>query len=98
MRNRGIEFEALVGSDGTLRPFGEVQNTLQAMAGRRVRIGLEVHRLPLRLQASGEEQEIERIAALQMETRGQVMRLLLSEGKLRGNRRFAAALRREAGR
>lgn len=93
-----MEFDALVGRDGNLRPSTEVRRVLRVVAGRRVHIGLKIHPLPVRLRASGTEEEIERIAALQMESRGQVMRVLLSEGKLRKSRRFTAALRQEGGR
>ena len=77
-----VEFESLIEASGTIvippyvvEEFGRV--------GRTVHVRLTAHTISAGLKERDvDEEEIERIAAIQLESRGQVVKFLLSEGAL----------------
>jgi hypothetical protein len=73
-----LEFDAVVGPEGTIAVPPAL---LSEMNGARVRVLLTEENVAQALTAAGvAEEEVQRIAARQMEPRERVLRFLLSEG------------------
>ncbi|HEX9656205.1 MAG TPA: hypothetical protein VGB89_04725 [Bacteroidota bacterium] len=87
MKKPSMEFEAYLGQNGEVAVPKTVLEQLKGK-NRRVRVRITDAELSDRLRTKGvEEEEIDRIASLQMESRSQVIAFLLSEGQLRGVRK-----------
>jgi len=80
------EFEAVIDSEGKIA----VPNHLAVQfGGKRLQVRLISTEISGALKdRSVTEEEVERIAAMQLESRDQVIAFLLSEGSLRNNRGF----------
>ena len=91
---RTLEFEAHIAGNGTIVVPSQVLEALgpQARAGLNVRLTSAV--LADELHVNGvTEEEVERIASLQLESREQVIGFLLSEGALAKRRRSGSRRR-----
>jgi len=84
-----VAFDAHVGRDGTIRLPARVLERFPAGGATKVRVRLTGQRQASALARHGvTEEEIERIAALQMESRDRVVRFLLAGGSLSGQKAF----------
>ncbi len=89
----GMEFDALLQSDGMLRLPESVIRRLGSRGTRRYRVRIIEAKVAERLADKGISQdEIDRIASLQLEPRAQVEKFLLSEGVLRKQKAFRARI------
>jgi hypothetical protein len=82
-KGEGLEFETAIGGDGRIDVPREVLHRLGAHAGSRMRVRL----MPAVIAAALERknvtaEEVQRIAAVQLETSEQVISFLLAEGAL----------------
>ncbi len=86
---QSIEFAATLAPDGTLTLPKDALRTFQAEGNTKVQVRLTAYRVSsdLRTRAVTEE-EIERITALQLEPRENVVRFLRAEGALAGRPAF----------
>ena len=91
---RTLEFEAHITDNGTITVPPQVLEALgsHARAGLNVRLTSTVLAGELHVNGATEE-EVERIASLQLESREQVIGFLLSEGALARRRRSGARKR-----
>jgi len=88
-----FEFDAPLDANGMIAVPAGVLAALRKEKNGRVHIRITGRALTDALRAKGvDEAEVDRIASLQMESRGQVLKFLLSEGALR--RRWSGAARR----
>jgi bifunctional DNA-binding transcriptional regulator/antitoxin component of YhaV-PrlF toxin-antitoxin module len=80
-------FQAVVGEEGTIAVPVSVLEGLGIRPGSRVQVRVSPAQEVARMRRRGiPEEEVERIALLQGEDRGHVVRFLLSEGALAGRR------------
>jgi len=80
---RSLEFEARIADDGTITVPPQMLEALGSHARSRLNIRLTSATLAGELQINGvTEEELERIASMQLESREQVIDFLLSEGAL----------------
>ena len=95
-RNRtSLAFEGVVSSGGTIRLPEKVLRVFPGGRGAKVHVRVTGRRVSIELQALRvSEEEIERIAGLQRESRDHVERFLLSEGSLGKRSRLARSSRR----
>jgi hypothetical protein len=84
-----VEFESAIEPDGFIRLPRTVLSKLKAGTHVTVRLSEEVVAHSLRKRKVTEE-EIEQIALMQLEERGDVVRCLKAEGSLASNRGFRA--------
>ena len=81
------EFEASIGSSGVIALPDDVLKSLKGTA-RNVHVRLTANAVGSSLRKRGvDEEEIERISRMQLESREQVVKFLLSEGALGGKSR-----------
>lgn len=81
---KSVEFETVLGDKGGLVVPAALLKHHGLKGGTKVHVRLTEHALSSRLHRRGvTEEEIERIAGLQLEPREQVVKFLLSEGVLR---------------
>jgi hypothetical protein len=86
---QSIEFSTTLRSDGTLTLPQEALRKFQAEGNTKVHVRLTAHRVTSELRTrSVTEEEIERISALQLEPRENVVRFLRAEGALAGRPAF----------
>lgn len=88
-KNVSIEFEGLVEQDGRISIPHDLLRGLPIAESSKVHVrvtGIQLNRALQKMQVTDEE--IERIATLQLESRDQVVRFLLSEGALKTHGRF----------
>ena len=91
---RTAEFEATVGKDGSLNIPGALLESLGIEEGAKVSVRITGKRAATLLKrGSVTNDEIDRIAGMQLEPTDQVVKFLLSEGVLKGRRRIAARQR-----
>jgi hypothetical protein len=90
-RTEVASFDAVIRDDGTIVvPAADLR-------GSRVRVRVTVHELAAALAARGiGEEEVDRVAAVQLEERERAARFLMSEGSLHGGG-FARRARRGTG-
>ncbi|MEK7263606.1 MAG: hypothetical protein AAB071_03740 [Bacteroidota bacterium] len=82
-----LEFESVVDEDGMLHLPKELANALRK--GTKITVRVTGNVLSKEMKARKiEENEIERIASLQIEPRTQVVKFLLAEGALAENKSF----------
>lgn len=87
-KNSSDEFDATMDEAGRILVPSEIRDRF---AGKKVRVRLRSEEIAVTLRENNvTEEEIERIASVQLESREQVVKLLLSEGTLKGNTLFAA--------
>ena len=81
------QFEAFIDESGRIAVPAELR---KRFGGRKVQVRLQTREMSAAL-ARNEvtEEELERIAAMQLEPREQVVAFLMTEGELRGNSAFA---------
>ncbi len=93
-RRRGVmEFEGTVDRQGRIIIPDSVLQLLETGRGRRISVRLSRTPVSSDLEKKGvSEEEIERIAALQLEPREQVVKFLTSQGSLRKHKRFRARI------
>ncbi len=84
VKRPSTEFDAYLGRNGEVVVPKTILEQLPGK-NRRVRVRITDAELSDQLRIKGvEEEEIDRIASVQMESRSQVIAFLLSEGRLRG--------------
>jgi len=95
-RNRRIvEFDAMLKDGGTIVVPESVLEQLNEGGGGRLHVRLSAPDLVADLKSRRVvETEVEEISALQLESREQVLKFLMSEGALKGHRVFAKARKR----
>ena len=77
------EFEATIGRGGTISIPDDLAAALDLNEGGKVSVRVVTHSVMAALKRGGvTNEEIDRIAAMQLEPAGQVMKFLLSEGAL----------------
>ena len=80
------EFEALIDDDGRITVPAEMA---KQFSGRRLHVRLHREEISVGLREKDvTEDEVERIARVQLESREQVVKFLLTEGTLKGNTAF----------
>jgi hypothetical protein len=85
------EFEGLIDDDGRIAVPSEL---LKHFAGKKLRIRLNKEEVSSELRENNvTDEEIERISSLQLESREQVVKFLLSEGVLQRTSAFAKRVR-----
>lgn len=95
--DEGLEFEAVIGADGRIAVPGEIVRRLGSHAGSPLRVRLLPEVLAEALERNDvTAAEVERIAAVQLEDREQVITFLLAEGALSPGRRGARAVKGRA--
>jgi hypothetical protein len=78
-----VEFDGIIDPRGRISVPQPVLERFRGGAGGKVRVRLTLHRIASELKRrSVTEDEIDRIARVQLETRDQVVRFLFSEGAL----------------
>jgi bifunctional DNA-binding transcriptional regulator/antitoxin component of YhaV-PrlF toxin-antitoxin module len=91
---RTVEFEATVGQQGSLSIPESVLESLGVVEGGKLHVRVTGKGTAAQLKRTGvTNEEIDRIAAMQLETPEQVVKFLLSEGLLRGSDRFRRAVK-----
>ena len=89
MKKESAEIDLRIPADGALVVPKEVLNRLNVRVGDRVHLQVTTNVLSRDLkQRNVTEQEIERIAGVQLEPRENVVRFLATESRLSGNRGF----------
>jgi hypothetical protein len=85
-----VEFDAIVDEHGRLTIPVSLVNKSGGFTGRRFHVRLTDKSISSKLSSRKvSEEEVDRIAGLQLETREQVVKFLLSEGGLRKTKRGA---------
>ena len=83
----GSEFEALIDEEGNI---AVPPSLLKELVGRKLHVRIQKREVAAALQEKGvTEDEIARLARIQIEPREQVIKFLLSEGVLKSNRAFS---------
>ncbi len=83
----GNEFEALIDEEGNIAIPPDL---LKELVGRKLHVRIQKREVAAALQEKGvTEDEIARLAKIQLEPREQVIKFLLSEGALKSNRTFS---------
>ncbi|MBI4535863.1 MAG: hypothetical protein HY708_06260 [Ignavibacteriae bacterium] len=94
---KSVEFDAVIGADGTISIPASVLERFEKGSGK-VHVRLSGRQVASELKDRDvSEDEIQRIAGIQLESHDQVVKFLMSEGALRTNRPFvrrALALKR----
>lgn len=81
------EFEALIDDEGKITIPSELRKRL---AGKKLHVRLHKEEVSAGLKENGvTEDEVERIASVQLESREQVVKFFLSEGALESDQTFA---------
>ena len=81
------EFEALIDEEGNIAIPPDL---LKELVGRKLHVRIQKREVAAALQEKGvTEDEIARLAKIQLEPREQVIKFLLSEGALKSNRTFS---------
>lgn len=87
------EFEALIDDEGKITIPSELRKHL---AGKTLHVRLHKEEVSAGLKEKGvTEDEVERIASVQLESREQVVKFFLSEGALANDQAFAQRAKRE---
>ncbi|MFN0156526.1 MAG: AbrB/MazE/SpoVT family DNA-binding domain-containing protein [Bacteroidota bacterium] len=95
MHTKSVEFEARVGDDGTIRLPVPVVDLLGIQPGTKLQVRVSSTELSAALNGRQvTEEEIGRIAALQLEPREQVVKFVLSEGAAGKNSPFRLRLKK----
>lgn len=90
MNKESAEIDLRIPADGTLVIPKGVVNRLNVKAGEKVHVRVTTSILSGKLkQQNVSEEEIERISAVQMEPRDNVIKFLATESRLSGNRAFS---------
>jgi hypothetical protein len=85
------EFDATIDDEGRIVVPGGVA---KRFAGKRIHVRLSSEEIAAGLQARGvAEDEVEEIVRVQLESRDQVVKFLMTEGALRKSKRFASRMR-----
>jgi bifunctional DNA-binding transcriptional regulator/antitoxin component of YhaV-PrlF toxin-antitoxin module len=85
-KKSGNEFEALIDGDGKITVPAELR---EHFAGKKLHVRLNREEVSTELKERDvTEEEIERISSVQLESREQVVKFLLSEGALKRNVAF----------
>ncbi len=83
----GNEFEALIDEEGNIAVPPDL---LRELVGRKLHVRIQKREVAAALQEkSVTEDELARLARIQLEPREQVIKFLLSEGALKSNRAFS---------
>ena len=92
---RSAEFEATLGRGGSLGIPGELLESLGLAEGAKLSVRIIGKNAMALLKRGGvTNDEIDRIAVMQLESPDQVVKFLLSEGALKAKRRRLAGLKR----
>ena len=95
MTKESVEFDLRVGRNGDLLIPKNVLDRLKIRDGSRLHVRLTTKTLSEELKARHvTEEEIESVAALQLEPRENVVKFLSTESGLSGNTRFLARVRK----
>jgi hypothetical protein len=87
-KDAGLDFEAVIGADGKISVPGEIISRLGTHTGSPLRVRLLPEVLARALERNNVTAgEVEKIAAVQLEDREQVIAFLLAEGTLAPGRR-----------
>ena len=90
-KQTGDEFDAVIEPNGKISVPHDIA---QRFGAKRVHVRLQAEEVTTELKSRGvTEDEIEQIAAMQLEPREQVVKFLLSEGALRSNASFLRRVR-----
>ena len=96
---KSVEFESVIDRDGNIRVPEHLRRVMDETPHAKMHVRLTAHLMNSTLRKKGvSEEEIERIGNLQLESRDQVVKFLLSEGALAGNRRIRARMRNKGSR
>lgn len=91
-----MEFEATVGEDGNIVVPAAALQQLRHGAGEKLHVRLSATDLAADLKSRNvEEEEVEEIAALQLESREEVVKFLMCEGALKRSSSFLRVRRRK---
>jgi hypothetical protein len=89
----GTEFDVVLAPDGTFRVPDSVLRRMGPRGTKRYRLRLVEAKIPEQLRKKGVSQdEVDLIATLQLEPRGQAQKFLLSEGALKKHKAFRARI------
>ena len=94
---KSVEFESEIDAHGNIRVPAEVLGHFEQPSGVRMHVRLTGYLMSSELRKNGvTEEEIDRIKSLQLESRDQVVKFLLTEGALAKNRRIGGRLGKPA--
>lgn len=94
---RSVEFDAVVKEGGTIVIPASVLQQLNEGGSGKIHVRVSAPDLVADLKSRDVvEAEVEEISGVQMESREQVLKFLMSEGALKGSRAFAKARKRSS--
>jgi len=86
---KSVEFDSIIDNEGKITVPSSLLDQFRKRSPAKLRVRLSGHVIAAELTRKNvSEEEIERVGALQLESRDQVVKFLLSELALQGNKRF----------